>query len=121
MKSSIEQGKIYKSVLLVLGALLLIEIIFGVFFTKQFGALMVNMLYLVGDNFGWWINLLSVIMVVLGIVLIIFKYGDVVIGGKDTKPDFTNWQWFSISICGGIGCGLLFWAMSEPIFHYIEI
>lgn len=115
-----DKGKIYKEVLLILGALLVLEIIFGVFFTGQFGALMVNMIYIVGDGFGWWINLLTVIAVVLGIAIIIFKYGDVVIGGKDAKPDFTNWQWFSISICGGIGCGLLFWAMGEPIYHYIS-
>lgn len=113
------KGKIYKTVLFVLGALLLIEIVFGVFFTEQFGSVMQNMIYAVGDNFGWWINLLAVFAVIAGIVLVIFKYGDVVIGGKDAKPDFTTWQWYSISICGGIGCGLLFWAMGEPIFHYM--
>lgn len=120
MDTDKQKGKIYKEVLIVLGALLLIEIILGVFFTKQFGNVMSNMIYLVGDNFGWWINLLAVVIVVLGIVFVIFKYGDVVIGGKDAKPDFTRWQWYSISICGGIGCGLLFWAMGEPIFHFME-
>lgn len=120
MKESTQKGKIYKSVLITLGVLLLIEMIFGVFFTDQFGRLMINMIYLVGDNFGWWINLLAVVCIVIGLALVIFKYGDVVIGGKDAKPDFSTWQWFSISICGGIGCGLLFWAMGEPIYHYIS-
>lgn len=119
METQRSKGKIYKTVLFVLGALLLIEIVFGVFFTEQFGSVMQNMIYAVGDNFGWWINLLAVFAVIAGIVLVIFKYGDVVIGGKDAKPDFTTWQWYSISICGGIGCGLLFWAMGEPIFHYM--
>lgn len=120
MKESTQKGKIYKPVLITLGVLLLIEMIFGVFFTDQFGRLMINMIYLVGDNFGWWINLLAVVCIVIGLALVIFKYGDVVIGGKDAKPDFSTWQWFSISICGGIGCGLLFWAMGEPIYHYIS-
>lgn len=119
METINSKGRIYKQVLFILGVLLLVEIIFGVFLTEQFGALMQNMIYLVGDNFGWWINLLAVSAVILGIVIVIFKYGDVVIGGKGAKPDFTTWQWFSISICGGIGCGLLFWAMGEPIFHYM--
>jgi len=114
-----EKKKIYKPVIFVLGALLLVEIIFGAFFTEQFGALMQNMIYIVGDNFGWWINLLSVLACVLGIVYVVFRYGDVKIGGVDAKPDFSTWQWFAISICGGIGCGLLFWAMGEPIFHYM--
>ncbi|SDX31457.1 BCCT family transporter [Eubacterium barkeri] len=120
METKEQKGKIYKGVLITIVAALVIEIIFGVFFTEQFGAVMSNMIYIVGDIFGWWINLLAVIIVVLGIVLVVFKYGDVVIGGKDAKPEFTTWQWFSISICGGIGCGLLFWAMGEPIFHYIS-
>jgi len=119
MEINEQKGKIYKQVLFVIIGLLLLEIIFGVFFTGQFGALMQNSMYVIGDNFGWWINLLCVIIVVLGIALIVFKFGDVVIGGKDAKPDFTTWQWFSISICGGIGCGLLFWAMGEPIYHFV--
>lgn len=54
---------LYKEVLFVLAALLFVEIIAGVCFTDQFGALMSNMMYLVGDNFGWWINLLAVIII----------------------------------------------------------
>ena len=103
MNAKEKKGKIYKPVLFTVGALLLVEIIFGVFFTEDFGNLMVNMMYIVGDNFGWWINLLCVIGIFIGIAIVISKYGDVVIGGKDAKPDFTTWQWFSMSICGGIG------------------
>lgn len=115
-----EEGKLYKEVLVLLAALLLAEIIIGVFFTDQFGALMSNMIYWIGDGFGWWINLLVLAIIVMGLALVVFRYGDVVIGGKDAKPEFSTWQWFSISICGGIGCGLLFWAMGEPIFHYMS-
>ena len=111
------KGKLYKEVLIVIGLLLTIEIILGIFFTEKFGFVMSKMLYLIGDYFGWWINLLAVFSVILGMVLIIFKWGDVKIGGIDAKPDFTTWQWYSISICGGIGCGLLYWAMGEPLYH----
>lgn len=111
------KGKLYKEVLIVIGLLLTIEIILGIFFTEKFGFVMSKMLYLIGDYFGWWINLLAVFSVIMGMVLIIFKWGDVKIGGIDAKPDFTTWQWYSISICGGIGCGLLYWAMGEPLYH----
>ena len=114
------KGTIYKEVLTVIGLLLTAEIVLGVFFTKQFGAAMSTMLYWVGDNFGWWINLLSIAIVILGMVLILFKWGDVKIGGVDALPDFTTWQWYSISICGGIGCGLLYWAMGEPMYHFLQ-
>lgn len=114
------KGSIHKEVLGVVGTLLMIEIVLGVFFTDAFGAVMSNMIYLVGDNFGWWIDMCALLAVVLGICYIIFRYGDIRIGGEDAKPEYSTWQWFSISICGGIGCGLLFWAMGEPIYHFVN-
>ena len=86
MEHATTKGKIYKPVLIVITAALLAEIVCGIFFTNQFGAAMSNMLYWVGDNFGWWINLLAVFCVIVGIVIVIFRWGDVKIGGKDAKP-----------------------------------
>ena len=86
MEHATTKGKIYKPVLIVITAALLAEIVCGIFFTNQFGAAMSNMLYWVGDNFGWWINLLTVFCVIVGIVIVIFRWGDVKIGGKDAKP-----------------------------------
>ncbi|WP_304507611.1 BCCT family transporter [Anaerotignum sp.] len=114
------KGSIHKEVLGVVGTLLIIEIVLGVFFTDAFGAVMSKMIYFVGDNFGWWIDMCAVMAVVLGICYVIFRYGDIRIGGEDAKPEYSTWQWFSISICGGIGCGLLFWAMGEPIYHFVN-
>ena len=101
------KGKLYKEVLIVIGLLLTIEIILGIFFTEKFGFVMSKMLYLIGDCFGWWINLLAVFFRHFGDGSHHLQMGDVKIGGIDAKPDFTTWQWYSISICGGIGCGLL--------------
>ncbi len=119
-KKTYIKGSIHKEVLSVIGILFAIEILLGVFATDTFGAVMSKMMYLVGDNFGWWINLCAMFAVLVGIAYIISHYGDIRIGGADAKPEYTTWQWFSISICGGIGCGLLFWAMGEPIFHYMQ-
>lgn len=114
------KGSFHKEVLGVVGTLLVIEIVLGVLFTDAFGKAMSKMTYLVGDNFGWWIDLCALLAVVLGICFIIFRYGDIRIGGEDAKPEYSICQWFSISICGGIGCGLLFWAMGEPIYHFVN-
>lgn len=114
------KGSIHKEVLGAVGILFMIELILGVFFTDAFGAVMSQMTYLIGDNFGWWIDLCVVLAVILGLCYIIFRYGDIRIGGEDAVPEYSTWQWFSISICGGIGCGLLFWAMGEPIYHFMH-
>lgn len=73
MEHTTNKGKIYKPVLIVIVAALLVEIVCGILFTDQFGAVMSKMLYWVGDNFGWWINLLAVFCVIVGIVIVIFR------------------------------------------------
>lgn len=71
-------------------------------------------------NFGW-LNVFSAMLIVLFTFGIAFsKIGDIRLGGEDAKPEYTIWQWFSMSLCGCIGIGILFWAMGEPIFHMMQ-
>ena len=99
--------------------ILLVFIASGIIWTEEVGNLMTKLLYGMADFFGAYINLLSLVFVVLAVVFIIGRYGDVVIGGADAKPEFSMFNWCAMSICSGIGTGLLFWAMGEPIFHYM--
>ncbi|MDR1902330.1 MAG: BCCT family transporter [Treponema sp.] len=94
-------------------------IVCGVIWTEAVGGFMTKLLYGMADYFGAYINLLSLLFVILGVIFVITRYGDVVIGGKDAKPEFGMLSWCAMSICSGIGTGLLFWAMGEPIFHYM--
>lgn len=99
--------------------ILALFIISGIFWTEQVGSIMTRLLYGMADYLGWYINLISLLFIVLAVVFIIGRYGDVVIGGPDAKPEFSMFNWCAMSICSGIGTGLLFWAMGEPIFHYM--
>jgi glycine betaine transporter len=119
MRKNEKTYSLYKAVFIPAVIILTVEILFGMLFTEDFGAILSNTIYWVGDNFGWWINLLSVLAIIFAICFVIFKYGDVRIGGEDAKPEYTTWQWISITTCGGIGVGLLFWAMGEPIYHFM--
>ncbi|WP_281745611.1 BCCT family transporter [Thermanaerovibrio acidaminovorans] len=71
-------------------------------------------------NFGWLFQLSSVMFLAICTYLGFSKYGDIKFGGKDAKPTLTNWQWFSISLCGGIATGILFWGIAEPITHFMN-
>lgn len=99
-------------------ALLAAFITYGILFQEQLGTFLTTMLYGMGNNFGWYFNLFSIISLFLALVIVIAKFGDIRIGGKDAKPDFKYFNWIAMSLCGGIGTGLLFWAMGEPIFHF---
>lgn len=93
-------------------------VVAGAVATEQVGAVMTSMLYAMSDYFGWYLNLLSLVLLLVSLVFIVRKYGDIKIGGEDAKPLYSIPQWCAMTICGGIGTGLLFWAMGEPIFHF---
>ncbi len=93
-------------------------VIAGAVATEQVGGFMTAMLYGMVDKFGWYINLLSLVLLIMSVIFIVRKYGDIKIGGKNAKPLYTIPQWCAMTICGGIGTGLLFWAMGEPIYHF---
>lgn len=99
-------------------ACLVIFIGFGVFRQAQLGTLLNNMLYGMADYVGWYFQLFALLCIVLIFILACTKYGNIKIGGPDAKPDFKRFNWIAMSLCGGIGTGLLFWAMGEPIYHF---
>ena len=76
-------------------------IVLGIANQKPFGSILDAGLNWVSDNFGWWFVLFALILVLLVFGLAFSKAGDVVIGGAGAKPEYTMWQWFSMSLKGG--------------------
>ena len=42
------------------------------------------------------------------------------LGRDDDQPEFTNFQWFAMLFGGGMGIGLVFWSVAEPMMHYMS-
>ncbi len=118
MENNKKNITVNKPAFLVGALVLVVFIIAGVLFQQQVGEFLTNTLYSMASNWGWYFNLLSVISLILAIIVLLMRHGDTVIGGPDAKPEFKTFNWISMAICGGIGTGLLFWAMGEPIFHF---
>ena len=92
----------------------------GIFKTEAMEHFLTIALYSMSDSVGWFYELLTLIITILTLVLAFSKYGRIRIGGADAKPDFKLWNWATMTICGGLGTGLLFWAMGEPIYHFMQ-
>lgn len=88
-------------------------------FPQQAYEVLTGLLYEMGRDFNWAIELLIFIVFVGGLILACTKYGNLRIGGKEAKPNFSMWSWITMSICGAIGTGIIFWALGEPIYHYV--
>lgn len=73
------------------------------------------------SNVGGWFFILSVnIFLIFSIFLAFSKFGSIRIGGKDAKPEFSNLAWFAMLFSAGMGIGIMFYSVAEPIFHYIS-
>ena len=74
--------------------------------------------FTIASKVGWFYILAVNIILGFLIYLIFSQYGKIRIGGADVKPEFTYWSWFSMLFSAGMGIGLVFYSVAEPIFHY---
>ncbi|MCG8615143.1 MAG: BCCT family transporter [Desulfobacterales bacterium] len=72
----------------------------------------------VNNTFGWAFALSTLVFVVSCMILAFSPAGNIRFGGKDAKPEFSTWNWFAMSLCGGIAIGIVFWGAAEPIYHF---
>ena len=70
------------------------------------------------DNFTWlYIGVVDV-FAVFAVVLYFSKYSDLKLGKEDDKPEFSDPTWFMMLFACGIGTGLFFFGVAEPLYHY---
>ena len=73
------------------------------------------------SNFGGWFFVVTVNIFLFFVLYIAFsKFGKIRLGGKKAKPEFTKTAWFAMLFSAGMGIGILFWSVGEPIFHFIS-
>ncbi|MFW5754020.1 MAG: BCCT family transporter [Marinilabiliaceae bacterium] len=72
------------------------------------------------DNGGWFF-ILSVNLFLFFMLFIAFsKYGNIRLGGSDATPEFSKSAWFAMLFSAGMGIGILFWSVGEPVSHFIK-
>lgn len=72
----------------------------------------------VTSNMGWLFILSVNIFVVFCLYMAFGKFSHIRLGGKDAKPEFSTSSWFAMLFSAGMGIGLLFWSIAEPINHF---
>lgn len=72
----------------------------------------------IASNLAWYyVGLMSfVLFLVVGLVFT--RYGNIRLGKDSDRPEFSNFSWFSMLFGAGIGIGILFWSIAEPIYHF---
>ena len=71
-------------------------------------------------NLDWFFISAANIFVVICLVLIFTPLGRVRLGGTEAKPDYSYLGWFSMLFAAGMGIGLMFFGVSEPLSHTLS-
>lgn len=79
-----------------------------------------NTLDVISSTTGWLMIFAANIFIIAALYFAFGRYGSIVIGGKKAKPEFSRFAWFSMLLSAGMGIGLLFWSVAEPIMHLGE-
>ncbi|MBY4678121.1 BCCT family transporter [Marinobacterium arenosum] len=73
--------------------------------------------FIASDLAWYYIGLMSFFLF-LSVYLVFSRYGAIRLGKDDEKPEFSFFSWFSMLFGAGIGIGILFWSIAEPIYHF---
>ena len=69
-------------------------------------------------SFGW-LYLLAVGIFLISVIILGFsRYGDLKLGPDDSEPDFRYLSWVAMLFAAGMGIGLMYFAVGEPMTHY---
>lgn len=74
----------------------------------------------VSTNLSWFYILLSSGFLVFLAYLSFSRFGTVVLGDPQDRPEFSDVSWYSMLFSAGMGVGLLFWGGAEPLTHFLS-
>ncbi|OLO10491.1 choline transporter [Chromohalobacter japonicus] len=95
-------------------------VIFCAVLAEQAGAIFQDVSTIILNNAKWFY--LAVVSGVLAFLLylMVSRFGHIRLGKDDERPDFNFLSWISMLFSGGMGIGLIFWSVAEPMFHYAD-
>ncbi|WP_432478832.1 BCCT family transporter [Nocardioides sp. GXQ0305] len=110
-------GSIDTVVFGVAAALSVAFVLVGVIWPEDMATTTGEALTWVTSNFGWLFVLTSAGFVLFSAYLAVTRYGNIKLGPDDSEPEFSTVSWVSMMFATGMGIGLMFWGVAEPLTH----
>jgi glycine betaine transporter len=93
-------------------------VLWGILFTDNLAAVFDAVLWsFLVPNFGWVFILSSFGFLAFSMYLAFSRYGKVRLGGQDEQPEFSTVSWVAMMFSAGMGIGLMFFGVAEPLSH----
>ncbi len=115
-----ESRGIDKVVLGVTGAAAIGFVVWGLVSTDSLGRVAADALAWVITSTGWGFVLLASLFVIFVVWLALSRYGRIPLGADDELPEFRTVSWVAMMFSAGMGIGLMFYGVAEPLEHYVS-
>jgi len=109
---------IHNPVFLVSSLVVVAFVVLTIVFQDSVGPAFDSLRKFLTSNLDWFFLSAGNIFVLVCIACILLPIGSVRLGGRDATPDYSYIGWFSMLFAAGMGIGLMFFGVSEPISHY---
>ncbi len=74
----------------------------------------------IAEYFAWLFSLTVTVMLFFVIYIACSRFGDVRLGGPEARPRYSRLSWLSMLFSAGMGIGLVFFGVAEPVLHFLE-
>lgn len=101
-------------------AIILLFVIASALFAPQMESQFDAVQAFIAAYFGWFYIVSVAFFLVFVLWLAFSRYGRIRLGGNDSRPDFGRPTWFAMLFSAGMGIGLLFWSVAEPVMHFSD-
>ncbi|MFJ6695001.1 BCCT family transporter [Streptomyces sp. NPDC091272] len=71
------------------------------------------------DNFAWLFVIAADVFLLMCLFIALSRFGRIRLGKDDAEPEFTNLAWIAMMFSAGMGIGLMFYGVGEPLQHYL--
>jgi choline/carnitine/betaine transport len=115
-----EKGLLDRGVFAVSAALALAFVAWGFLSPTGLGSASGSALTWIEENLGWLFVTLASAFVVFVLWLAASRYGRIPLGRDDEEPEFRTVSWIAMMFSAGMGIGLMFYGVAEPLTHYVS-
>ncbi|HIF78889.1 MAG TPA: BCCT family transporter, partial [Sulfitobacter sp.] len=109
---------IHNPVFLISGIAVVIFVFYTIALPEQAAAIFSAMFNFTTKNFDWFLIGAADLVVIFALLLIVTPFGNVRLGGNEAVADYTYLGWFAMLFAAGMGIGLMFYGVSEPLTHF---
>ncbi|NII09570.1 BCCT family transporter [Oleiagrimonas sp. C23AA] len=105
-------------VFLISGALLILMVAAASIFPDTFSSAADATQNFIATYFGWFYIFSTTIFLIFVVVIALSRWGKLRLGKDDSTPEYDTWSWISMMFTAGMGIGLVYYGVSEPLMHF---